>query len=141
MSGTASMAITVFRGWDTPGKYVWSTFVTKLEARLRFSGVKYTVAAGSMAAAPRSKVPYMECQAVDAGAAPVLLSDTALITKDFIRQGFFNDLNATLSPTEKALDASLKALLEEKLYWYLVRVPTQASSALSISFHDFESGS
>ncbi|KAK8045620.1 glutathione S-transferase [Apiospora rasikravindrae] len=30
--------LTVYRGWKDPGKHVWSPFVVKLEARLRFGG-------------------------------------------------------------------------------------------------------
>lgn len=33
--------IVLFRGWDDPGNYVWSPFVTKVELRLRVAGVAY----------------------------------------------------------------------------------------------------
>ncbi len=39
-----------------------------------------------------------------------------------------DDLNAKLSPTEKAHDLALRALLEEKLYFYQVGVLVQMLS-------------
>jgi hypothetical protein len=39
--------IIVFRGFKDPGVHVWSPFVNKLEARLRFAGLSYRVEPGS----------------------------------------------------------------------------------------------
>lgn len=50
-------SLTVFRG--RPGLvYSWSPFVTKLEARLRFAGLRYDAEAGSIPRAPRGKIAY-----------------------------------------------------------------------------------
>lgn len=120
--------ITIFRGWDDPGKYVWSPFVTKLEARLRFAGVRYNVDCGSLQAAPRGKIPYIECSAPASSsqnpgtAKKVILSDSALIIKTFAERGTIPDLNAAILPEDRAKDLALRAVLENKLYYYHVSV-------------------
>ncbi|KAI1412222.1 hypothetical protein F5Y13DRAFT_180291 [Hypoxylon sp. FL1857] len=121
--------ITVFRGWKGTGHYVWSPYVIKLEARLRFAGVKYTVDAGSLKAAPRGKIPYIECRDLSFTSAPaalreesaqsgVLLSDSALIAKTLSEWGVLPDLNSYLDPVQRSHDMALIALLENKLYFY-----------------------
>ncbi|OTA58347.1 hypothetical protein K449DRAFT_354577 [Hypoxylon sp. EC38] len=121
--------ITIFRGWKDPGKYVWSPYVTKLEARLRFAGVKYTTDAGSLKAAPRGKIPYIECRGFSSTSTPtapqeesaqsgLLLSDSALISKTLSEWGVLPDLSRDLDPVKRSHDMSLIALLENKLYFY-----------------------
>jgi hypothetical protein len=46
------------------------------------------------------------------------LADSALITRKFIDDGTTEDLNAALLPTERAKDLAVRALLEDKLYFY-----------------------
>jgi hypothetical protein len=111
--------LTVFRGWATPTLYVWSPFVTKLETRLRFAGVKYATDAGSMSKAPRGKVPYIAI-AKTVEAAPTMLGDSSLIIETLKDEGLLEDLNKVLAPEQKAVDAAFRALLEEKLYFYQV---------------------
>ncbi|KAJ5382968.1 hypothetical protein N7517_000879 [Penicillium concentricum] len=107
--------ITVFRGFPEKGCYTWSPFVTKLEARLRFGNINYSIEAGSPPKGPRGKVPYIKLE--DDGQSQSM-SDSTLIAKLFIASGYLEDLNHRLSPVEKAQDLSLKALLEDKLYFY-----------------------
>ncbi|XDG09085.1 hypothetical protein ABKA04_008700 [Annulohypoxylon sp. FPYF3050] len=100
--------ITVFRGWKNTGKYVWSPYVNKVEARLRFAGVKYTTEAGSLKTAPKGKIPYIECRGVSSltastvhGQSPeggILLGDSALIAKTLTEGGILPDLNGALDP-------------------------------------------
>lgn len=52
----AEQLLGFFRGWDGPGRHVWSPFAVKLEARLRFAGAKYIPAIGSLLTAPRGKL-------------------------------------------------------------------------------------
>ncbi|KAI1097359.1 hypothetical protein F4804DRAFT_178199 [Jackrogersella minutella] len=122
-------SITVFRGWDEPGKYVWSPYVIKLEARLRFAGVNYTTEAGSLKAAPKGKIPYIEYRdqssvstssAIQEGnsESKVLLGDSALIAKTLSQWGVLPDLNGALDPSKHLHDMALIALLENKLYFY-----------------------
>ncbi|KAI1209548.1 uncharacterized protein F4807DRAFT_96858 [Annulohypoxylon truncatum] len=120
--------IIIFRGWEDPGKYVWSPYVTKLEARLRFAGVKYTTEAGSLKMAPKGKIPYIECHDLSSVPTPVvhegsteskvLLSDSALIAKTLTEWNVLPDLNGALDPSKRSHDMGLIALLENKLYFY-----------------------
>ncbi|KAI1090188.1 hypothetical protein F5B19DRAFT_335111 [Rostrohypoxylon terebratum] len=119
--------ITVFRGWKNTGKYVWSSYVTKVEARLRFAGVKYTTEAGSMKTAPKGKIPYIECRSLPSmpisavheqgSEGGILLSDSALIAKALTEEGILPDINGALDPVKRSHDMGLEALLENKLYF------------------------
>lgn len=109
--------ITVFRGFPEKGCYTWSPFVTKLEARLRFGNVSYNVDVGSPLKSPRGKLPYIT---LERDGQSQSISDSTLIAKTLIESGYLEDLNCRLSPVEKAQDLSLKALLEDKLYFYQV---------------------
>lgn len=127
--------ITLYRGWKAPGAYVWSPFVTKLEARLRFAGLSYRSEAGSLREAPKGKIPYVSMiegdGAGEKSAAPTVLGDSTLITRKLVADGILNDLNANLSPTEKAHDLAIRALLEDKLYFYSVsRCPSPSPCSL-----------
>ncbi|RAO68828.1 uncharacterized protein BHQ10_004840 [Talaromyces amestolkiae] len=110
--------ITVYRGFPATANYVWSPFVTKLEARLRFAGVSYTPEQGSLIKAPRGKIPYMSIATPKTTSEPEFLSDTQLISDQLTEHGILPDLNDRLSPTEKAVDQALRALLEDKVYFY-----------------------
>ncbi|KAI1342963.1 hypothetical protein F5Y15DRAFT_371516 [Xylariaceae sp. FL0016] len=112
--------LTVYRGADTPTQHVWSPFVTKLEARLRFAGVPYTPAAGSPNSAPKGKIPYVDVAAPGSGSSSstTQLSDSTLIINALTAQDVLPDLNAKLSPAARTQDLALRALLEEKLYFY-----------------------
>lgn len=115
-------AVTVYRGWDESGRHVWSPFVVKLEARLRFAGVPYSLGVGSPPAAPKGKIPYVEYrEGGDLAAAPAQMGDSTLIIKALTERGALPDLNAALPLDQKAHDLALKSLLEDKLYFYQVR--------------------
>jgi hypothetical protein len=88
--------------------------VTKLEARLRFARVSYQVETGSPRQAPRGKIPYISLSRADA-AETVMLADSQLISDTLTDEGILPRLNEALSPAERALDASVKALVEDKL--------------------------
>ncbi|KAL1868805.1 hypothetical protein Plec18167_008110 [Paecilomyces lecythidis] len=129
--------LTLYRGWLEPGRYVWSPFVIKLEARLRFAGVRYDIKAGSAREAPRGKIPYVEIRqrgsdsATSAGtvttaavdgdgpSCSTTLADSTLIIKHLVERGILPDINAQASsPTVRAQDLAIRALLEDKLYFY-----------------------
>lgn len=101
------LRIIIYRGFQGSGAYVWSPFVTKLEARLRFAGVSYRTEAGSLSKAPRGKIPYIEISKTDSGS-PTTLADTVLITEKLVEDGVLDDLNAKLSPAEKAHDLAIR---------------------------------
>ncbi|GAD97832.1 conserved hypothetical protein [Paecilomyces variotii No. 5] len=125
--------LTLYRGWLEPGKYVWSPFVIKLEARLRFAGVQYDTKTGSAREAPRGKIPYVEVRQRGSDSATSVgtvttaavegtsstLADSTLIIKHLVERGILPDINAQASPpTVRAQDLAIRALLEEKLYFY-----------------------
>ena len=49
------------------------------------------------------------------------MSDSALISQLLVDESWVSDLNEKLSPSKAAQDLALRALLEDKLYFYLVR--------------------
>lgn len=102
----------VWRGSLPQNIYVWSPFVTKLEARLRFAEVPYSLGAGSPKSAPRAKIPYVSLEDGDQ------FGDSTFIIRKLVEDGRLPDLNASVSPAQRAQDLALRALLEEKLYFY-----------------------
>lgn len=112
-------SLIVYRGFPGSGIYVWSPFVTKLEAHLRFAGLSYRTEVGSKFQAPRGKLPYISISKDDS--APITLSDSTLITAKLVDDGLLEDLNSKLSPANKAHDLAIRALLEDKMYFYQVR--------------------
>lgn len=116
---------TLYRGFAPTPNHVWSPFVNKLETRLRLGGItSYTLETGNPRQAPRGKIPYISLPdsfSPRGGGGGQLLGDTALITANFIREGVLRDLNAGLSPAEAAQDLAIRALCEDKLYFYLTR--------------------
>jgi Glutathione S-transferase N-terminal domain len=113
--------ITVYRGFPTTPTHVWSPFTIKLEARLRFAGLSYTIEQGSPKTGPRGKIPYIGIRSTNAISDVELHSDTQLISDLLKENGLVPDLNEALSPAENAIDLALTALLEDKLYFYNVR--------------------
>ncbi|KAJ5826383.1 glutathione S-transferase [Penicillium riverlandense] len=116
LSADSKLRFTLFRGFPGTGHYTWSPFVTKLEARMRFAGISYRTESGSPRTAPRGKIPYLTIESDD-NQPPQTVSDSALIIKGFVENGIVEDLNAQLSPAEKAQDLALRALLEDRLYF------------------------
>jgi hypothetical protein len=49
-----------------------------------------------------------------------ILADTTLITKALIEKGIFQDLNAPLSAKDRGQDLAIRAMLEEKLFFYFI---------------------
>jgi hypothetical protein len=119
MAPHPSPDIVLYRGSSRAGEYAGSPFVAKLEARLRFGGLSYKTGAGSPVSSPRGKIPYVAVTNAEESA-PIMLSDSSLISATFTEQGLLKDLNADLSPTDRVHDLSIRALLEDKLYFYQV---------------------
>lgn len=116
------LSITLCRGWAQSGVYVWSPFVTKLELRLRLAGVTYSTEAGNPRTAPTGKIPYISIPSLTNPASPALkIGDSSLIAQHFIENGTMEDLNADLDETRKALDLAVRALFEDKLYFFNMR--------------------
>ncbi|KAK3308368.1 uncharacterized protein B0T15DRAFT_106512 [Chaetomium strumarium] len=120
----ATPTLTLFRGFPQHDRYTPSPFINKLETRLRIGGIAYQVGVGSPFTAPRGKMPYIELQDADnvnsstSPTPPTKLGDTALITRKLVEDGHLEDLNARLTPTQRAADLAVRALLEDKLYFF-----------------------
>ncbi|KAI1200138.1 hypothetical protein F5X97DRAFT_101598 [Nemania serpens] len=109
------LTITVYRGFKDVGAFVWSPFVTKLEARLRFGGLPYATEAGSPRQGPKGKIPYVD---ITRGGTKTTLGDSSLIVAALCADGVLSDLAAPLSKVDRAHDLALRALLEDKLSFY-----------------------
>lgn len=105
----------VHRGEHNPGHYVWSPFVTKLEFRLRLANLSYECGDSGPLSGPRGKIPYIDMTAP--GKPSEVLSDSTLISRNFIERRFIRDLNVGLSKKEVAQSVAIKALLEDRLVY------------------------
>ena len=114
-----SCLLTVFRGSLPNGAYVWSPFVTKLEARLRFSHVPYGQEAGSPQSAPKRKIPYVEF--TDLNGEKRSIGDSTLIIRSLVDNDALPDLNRKLPAVQRAHDLAIRALMEDKVYFYGTR--------------------
>ncbi|KAL2135336.1 hypothetical protein VTI74DRAFT_8989 [Chaetomium olivicolor] len=129
MSGAPLPALTLHRGFAPLPTYVWSPFSNKLEARLRLAGLPYRIGSGSPMQAPRGKIPYVEVvwdghgskSSSSSSKLAEQLGDSALIIRRFVEEGCMQDLNAGLTPVERARDLGVRVLLEDRLYFYQVR--------------------
>lgn len=116
---TKSKDLTLYRGFTDRDNFVWSPFVSKLEFRLRQGQISYDYEPGSTRTAPKGKVPYVDFHNVQEGD-PTQMGDTSLITDHLIKRGKLPDLNASLSETDKLADMAIRAMIEEKLFFYNV---------------------
>lgn len=123
MSFNSQPKLTLYRGLPNKGTYTLSPFVTKVEARLRFAGKPYTVSTGSLSAAPRGKVPYIDINIDDSDdGTTTTIPDSELIIKSLVEDGYLPAINdiENLSPSEKANDIAVRGLLEDRLYFIMV---------------------
>lgn len=118
---SSSYHLKLFRGSGDAGTYVWSPFVTKVEARLRFDGLAYTLGGGSPRSAPRGKIPYIEWQESAADGAVSDMGDSTLIIRALVANGLLRDVNGALTPAQRAQDLAVRALLEDRVYFYGTR--------------------
>jgi hypothetical protein len=114
--------IILFRGLPARQAYSPSPFPTKLEFRLRYAHLPYQVEEGSITAAPKGKVPYVDLSALQNTdpSLPTHFGDSTLILRRLMDMDQLEDLNATLSEEQRMADLGLRALLEDKLYFYNV---------------------
>jgi hypothetical protein len=117
--------LTLFRGLPDRGKYAGSPFTTKLEFRLRHARLPYSVEAGSVKTAPKGKIPYVDLGALvdeDGSEGSAQMGDSTFIIQRLLGMGKIPDLNGELTAGQKLEDLAIRALLEEKLYFYLVSI-------------------
>ncbi len=122
-------------------QYGFNAFSTKLYFRLRHAGIPYADGHGTRGQSPKKKVPYVRFE--DTGE---LMGDTGLITQRLVKEGRLEDLNARLPPAERAADFCLRSMVEDRLYYFLVRekspkgVVEQSTEAVLMLFLRFTSG-
>ncbi|OAA51930.1 glutathione S-transferase [Metarhizium rileyi] len=119
MATDTDLQLTVYRGAPPKNAYVWSPFVTKLEARLRFSSVPYRLGGGSPRSAPKGKIPYVSL--TDADGEPRTMGDSTLIIRRLVETDTLPDVNAALAPAQRAHDLAIRALMEDRAYFYGAR--------------------
>jgi hypothetical protein len=96
--------------------YSFGAFVTKLHFRLRYGGIPYVDGEGTRNQAPKSKIPYVKFEETGE-----LMGDSSFITRRLVDMGAIEDLNKDLSPEKKAEDFCLRSMIEDRMYYYLVR--------------------
>jgi glutathione S-transferase len=89
-----------------------SPFSVKSLALLELSGLPYTRVDGDPRRAPKRKLPVLE----DAGR---MVPDSHMIQRH-LAAAHGIDLDAGLSPQDRAVSAAFRALIEDQLYWVLV---------------------
>jgi len=107
--------LTVFTSDHDHTAYSYSPFCTKLHFRLRHGEIAYTDGQGSRGKAPKKKIPYVRFE--DTG---TLMGDTSLVIQKLVELGKLEDLNTGLSPDTRAADYALRAMIEDRLYYFLV---------------------
>lgn len=129
--------LTVYTFDSDARQHAFSPFATKLFFRLRHGGVPYETALGTRQEAPKGKIPYVRFHrqpdwqerqreggsksATMAAVKEDVVGDSAIITSRLMKEGMLQDLNAELTHTGLAWDLSLRTLVEDRLYYLLVR--------------------
>lgn len=90
-----------------------SPFVTKMDVLMKMSGVPYQSAVGDFRQAPKGKMPFI----VEDG---VKIGDSTLI-RLHLENKHGVDFDKHLSPSEKGVAWAVEKMLEDNLYWIIVR--------------------
>jgi hypothetical protein len=112
--------LTVYTFDTDTTKYSFSPFATKLRFRLRHAGVPYDDRYGSMLEAPKKKIPYVKFH--ESGE---FVGDSSLIIERMVKAGKMSEVNAKLSPEEKAKDMCIRSMIEDRMYFFIVRYSIQ----------------
>jgi glutathione S-transferase len=97
-----------------------SPFVHKLENHLRLAGLAYDKRPGDARKAPRGKLPYIEHEGRQIG-------DSQRIIEYLVERGLA-DLDAGLTPAQRADAFALRSMLESDLYFALASFRWQADA-------------
>jgi hypothetical protein len=108
-------------------KYGQTMFVNKLHFHFRYAGIPYEASSGSRGQAPKSKMPYVKFNETGE-----FMGDSALITQKLIAMGKLEDVNAHLSPQERAQDYCLRSMIEDKIYFHVVSLATILHRTVSL---------
>jgi glutathione S-transferase len=90
-----------------------SPFVTKAEVLLKMSGLPYETTVGDVRKAPKRKMPY-----IDDGS--TIVADSTLI-RFHLEDRYGIDFDRGLSTGERAVAWAVEKMLEDHLYWIVVR--------------------
>lgn len=90
-----------------------SPFVTKAELLLKMAGLAYTVGTGGFRKAPKGKLPYI----VDDGEA---VADSTFI-RWHLEKKYHIDFDRGLSAEQRAIAWAFEKMLEDHLYWAVVK--------------------
>ena len=95
--------------WGTPNL---SPFCFKMESYFRMTGIPYEVRLGQLGRAPKGKVPYVSIDGV-------LMGDSHLII-EHLKEKYGDPLDSKLTPEQWAIGHTVRRMLEESVYWYIV---------------------
>lgn len=95
--------------WGLPDP---SPFVIKTETQLKMAGLDYRADRGDRDKAPKGKLPYIE----DDGE---VIADSVYI-RDHLQRKHGVDLDAGLSPSQRAQAWAIERMLEDHVYWAIV---------------------
>jgi len=91
-----------------------SGYCQKLETFLRASGyTSYEVKFTSPFKAPKGKLPYIT---LDSGSSKQTIADSHFIIRHLIKEGRVKDLDAELTPVQKAESRAWQAYIDELVY-------------------------
>jgi glutathione S-transferase len=90
-----------------------SPFVTKADVLLKISGLPFQTKAGNFREAPKGKMPYIEEEGIKIG-------DSTLI-RLHLEKKHAVDFDKHLSPGDKGIAWAVEKMLEDNLYWAIVR--------------------
>ena len=92
--------------WGLPDP---SPFVMKTEVQLKMSGLPFTTRKSRPPEGPKGKLPYIEDQGV-------LIGDSTFI-REHMERRYGVDLDADLSPRQRAIAWTAERVVEDHLYW------------------------
>ncbi|HEX3365343.1 glutathione S-transferase family protein [Phenylobacterium sp.] len=95
--------------WGVPDP---SPFVIKTEVQLKMAGLPYRTFRARPPEAPKGKLPFIDDDGVQVG-------DSTFI-RDYIQWKHGLDLDAGLSPRQRALAWTVERVVEDHLYWAIV---------------------
>jgi glutathione S-transferase len=105
--------ITLYGSFPAFGLPQASPFVMKTEVQLKMADIPYRLERGAPADGPKGKIPYIV-------EADIKLGDSTFI-RDHIEKTHGVDLDRGLTPEMRARAWAIERMLEDHLYWVIVR--------------------
>ncbi|KAF9870240.1 glutathione s-transferase [Colletotrichum karsti] len=106
----------IIYSFDRPnGQYGYTPFTIQLRLRLRHAGMQHKDRAANFFQAPKQRVPYVKLADSDE-----LVGEAQFVIQRLVQTGKLPDLNKDLAPAEKAKDACIRAMLEDRAYFLVL---------------------